>query len=103
MAIQWFELKRAIALRLYDLGIILYGASIRLLAWWQPKAAQWVAGRKAQQYPLIIHDNPTHTPRFWVHCASLGEAGLNMNGGKIGFNVSSTEKWLLPLVFEIRR
>lgn len=73
MAIQWFELKRAIALRLYDLGIILYGASIRLLAWWQPKAAQWVAGRKAQQYPLIIHDNPTHTPRFWVHCASLGE------------------------------
>jgi 3-deoxy-D-manno-octulosonic-acid transferase len=73
MAIQWFDLKRAISLRLYDLGIILYSALIHLSAWWQPKAAQWIAGRKAQQYPSISHDNPTHTPRFWVHCASLGE------------------------------
>lgn len=37
------------------------------------------------------------------HCASLGEAGLSINGGKIGFSVQSTEKWLLPLVFEIQR
>ncbi|MBK8471053.1 MAG: hypothetical protein IPL33_01930 [Sphingobacteriales bacterium] len=64
MAIQWFDLKRAISLRLYDLGIILYGALIHLSAWWQPKAAQWIAGRKAQQYPSIIHDNPAHAPHF---------------------------------------
>jgi hypothetical protein len=33
----------------------------------------------------------------------MGEAGLNINGGKIGFAVQSAEKWLLPLVFEIQR
>ncbi len=37
------------------------------------------------------------------HCANTTEAGLMVNGGSIQFNVQNDAKWLLPLVFEIKR
>ncbi|MBV6429011.1 MAG: hypothetical protein KIPDCIKN_03548 [Haliscomenobacter sp.] len=58
---------------------------------------------RLQQLPGSLAERVAALWQLEPHCASLGEAGLNMNGGKIGFNVSSTEKWLLPLVFEIQR
>lgn len=37
------------------------------------------------------------------HCAAASEANLHAEGGSLHFDVTNTEKWLLPLVFEIRR
>lgn len=37
------------------------------------------------------------------HCANASEAGLNVNGNIIQFNITNEAKWLLPLVFEIQR
>lgn len=56
-----------------------------------------------QQLPGSLAERVAALWQLEPHCASLGEAGLTVNGGKIGFNVSSSEKWLLPLIFEIRR
>jgi hypothetical protein len=58
---------------------------------------------RLQQLPGSLAERVAALWQLEPHCASLGEAGLNVNGGKIGFSVSSAEKWLLPLVFEIRR
>lgn len=58
---------------------------------------------RLQQLPGSLAERVAALWQMEPHCASMGEAGLSVNGGKIGFNVSSTEKWLLPLVFEIRR
>lgn len=49
---------------LYNIGIFLYGLSIQLAALFNPKAKQWIVGRKN------IHIKPTD---YWFHCASLGE------------------------------
>ena len=38
-----------------------------------------------------------------VRCATPAEAQLQVEGSRIRFNVSNSDKWLLPLVFEIRR
>lgn len=56
-----------------------------------------------QQLPGSLAERVAALWQLEPHCASLGEANLSVNGGKIGFSVSSAEKWLLPLVFEIRR
>lgn len=53
---------------LYQLFIYSYNAGIRLVAYWSPKAAQWVAGRKSFPY---LPNNTQQT--IWMHCASLGE------------------------------
>lgn len=37
------------------------------------------------------------------HCANTTDAGLIVSGGSIQFNVQNDAKWLLPLVFEIKR
>lgn len=37
------------------------------------------------------------------HCAAVNEAALVVNGNSIQFNVQNETKWLLPMVFEIRR
>ncbi len=38
-----------------------------------------------------------------TRCATPAEAQLRVEGSRILFNVSNSDKWLLPLVFEIRR
>jgi hypothetical protein len=58
---------------------------------------------RLQQLPGTLAERVAALWQVQPHCASLGEAGLNINGGKIGFAVQSAEKWLLPLVFEIQR
>jgi 3-deoxy-D-manno-octulosonic-acid transferase len=56
----------------YNILIHLYILAIRLAALWNPKARQWVAGRRNIFDNLqknIAHDQPL----AWFHCASLGE------------------------------
>ncbi len=58
---------------IYNLGIFLYGLFIRFAALFNPKAKQFVVGRKA----LFLHLKDTvvssQLPVVWFHCASLGE------------------------------
>ncbi|TAE56662.1 MAG: 3-deoxy-D-manno-octulosonic acid transferase, partial [Bacteroidetes bacterium] len=59
--------------QLYTLGIRLYGLALWLAAAFRPKARMWVQGRQDWRENLQ-KALPTHTaPRFWFHCASLGE------------------------------
>jgi len=62
---------------LYDFAIFLYTTLIRIAALFQPKAAQWVAGRRDlfDRIGEATASWKTGEPRFtvWVHCASLGE------------------------------
>ncbi len=56
----------------YTIGIRLYGFSIRLASPFNPKAKQWLLGRKKQAHAFEAwaQDN---TSCNWFHCASLGE------------------------------
>ncbi|HRO45114.1 glycosyltransferase N-terminal domain-containing protein [Agriterribacter sp.] len=60
----------------YNLFIALYGFAMKLASQWNPKAKQWVNGRKGlfeklqQTLENLPHDN---RPVIWMHCASLGE------------------------------
>jgi 3-deoxy-D-manno-octulosonic-acid transferase len=54
------------ALRLY--GLAIYVAAMA----GQQKAKLWVAGRKNQLLPHL-NESTKNSPRFWVHCSSLGE------------------------------
>lgn len=38
-----------------------------------------------------------------AHCAPMNQAGLKLLNGRIQFDVQDQNKWLLPMVFEIRR
>jgi len=62
---------------LYDFAIFLYTALIRMAAGFQPKAAQWVAGRRNlfERLSEATAAWKTGERRFtvWIHCASLGE------------------------------
>lgn len=60
---------------LYTLGIYLYSGFIRLAAFWNPKARQWINGRRAvwQQLADFRASGNRATPKIWIHCASLGE------------------------------
>jgi 3-deoxy-D-manno-octulosonic-acid transferase len=64
---------------LYNIAFLLasvaYEAGIRLLAPWNPKARQWVAGRRNWRQNLAsrISTTPGTGPWVWMHCASLGE------------------------------
>jgi 3-deoxy-D-manno-octulosonic-acid transferase len=53
---------------LYHLFIYSYAIGARLIAHWNPKARQWLTGRKI--FPSI-KNNQQKT--IWMHCASLGE------------------------------
>ncbi|MEM0997076.1 MAG: glycosyltransferase N-terminal domain-containing protein [Bacteroidota bacterium] len=57
---------------LYDLGIRLYGIGARILAYGQPKARQFVRGRRDWRAQLRKQVDPEHS-WVWFHCASLGE------------------------------
>jgi 3-deoxy-D-manno-octulosonic-acid transferase len=83
-----------LSLFLYNLFLLLYSGGIRLAALWNPKARQWVQGRRNWQLAVLglhkevrnpqpgvqrtepVSDSPlpTHnSPLIWMHCASLGE------------------------------
>jgi len=53
---------------LYHLFIYSYAVGARLISFWNPKATQWLSGRKV--FPSI-KNNQQKT--IWMHCASLGE------------------------------
>lgn len=55
---------------LYRLGIFFYGLAIRIAALFNPKAGQWVSGRKSLFKKL---ENTNVKNALWMHCASLGE------------------------------
>lgn len=52
----------------YRLFIYCYPIGVRLVAYWSPKASQWITGRK--NFPSLP-DNTQQT--IWMHCSSLGE------------------------------
>lgn len=56
----------------YNIFITLYSWAVRLVASWNPKAHEWVAGRKNWATTLSNQINQDH-PWIWVHCASAGE------------------------------
>lgn len=56
---------------LYTVGIYLYAGLIRLAALFNPKAAQWIKGRKNWENQLKNAGDITNC--IWFHCASLGE------------------------------
>lgn len=60
-------------LLLYNLFLKLYWLAANLLSFINPKAKQWVVGRKKllPQIQQILSTNSS--PTIWVHCASLGE------------------------------
>lgn len=61
---------------LYDAGIALYVAGLRLAATFHPKARKWVLGRAGWEDKLQQQIAEKFRPgkaRLWMHCASLGE------------------------------
>lgn len=58
---------------LYQIGIRLYGALIRLAALTNTKANLWVSGRKQLFNDLSEAFQGNTDPVHWFHCASLGE------------------------------
>lgn len=58
---------------IYQLAIRLYGLAIRIAAWFQPKAKQWVEGRKDIFIRLEKAFREETATIIWIHCASLGE------------------------------
>ncbi|OUJ74482.1 3-deoxy-D-manno-octulosonic acid transferase [Hymenobacter crusticola] len=60
-------------LAVYNIALRLYALLLRLVAPFNSKAAQWVAGRRG----LLAHIQGTvrneTAPLVWFHCASLGE------------------------------
>ncbi|MFN7117945.1 MAG: 3-deoxy-D-manno-octulosonic acid transferase [Saprospiraceae bacterium] len=61
---------------LYNIGIQAYTSGIKIAAFFNPKAKQWLAGRHRWQQRYRAdwqRINPERKPCVWVHCASLGE------------------------------
>lgn len=56
---------------LYTIGIHLYGLGIRIFSIFNPKAKEWIEGRKNWQNQL--KELQKSTSIIWFHCASLGE------------------------------
>ena len=57
---------------LYNLGIFFYRVAVHIAALFNPKAKQFVAGRKDWKKILQNKIDPKAT-YIWFHCASLGE------------------------------
>ena len=55
---------------LYNFGIYSYGLFIKLVSTFNPKAKEWINGRKDlfKKLPNVANENV-----YWFHCASLGE------------------------------
>lgn len=61
------------SLLLYNLFTIFYQWALQLAARWNPKAKNWVDGRKGWEQALLQFRQPDQRPLVWMHCASLGE------------------------------
>lgn len=57
---------------IYNLGILLYHAGIRIASLFDRKARLWIRGRKGWKGSLQKGIDPD-TEYIWFHCASLGE------------------------------
>ncbi|MEL6731779.1 MAG: glycosyltransferase N-terminal domain-containing protein, partial [Bacteroidota bacterium] len=57
---------------LYNVGIHLYGLTIRLITPFSPKAKSWITGRKNWKSEIQMISQ-WEEPVIWFHCASLGE------------------------------
>ncbi len=57
---------------IYNLFISLYKLGIRIASLWNPKAAEWIKGRKNLFAELQTAIGPQDQV-IWVHCASAGE------------------------------
>jgi 3-deoxy-D-manno-octulosonic-acid transferase len=57
----------------YNLFLFLYSAGIRVAALWNPKAQQWLDGRKGIFAAINNKQLTTNQKLVWMHCASLGE------------------------------
>lgn len=57
---------------LYDIGLGLYHAGIRMAAPFSPKAKAWVEGRKGTWWRLAAKRDALRGC-LWMHCASVGE------------------------------
>jgi 3-deoxy-D-manno-octulosonic-acid transferase len=57
----------------YNLFLFLYSAGIRAAALWNPKAQQWLDGRKGIFAAINNKQLTTNQKLVWMHCASLGE------------------------------
>ena len=58
---------------LYDIFLVLYSLGIRVTSIWNPKARQWLSGRKQR---IVTASETLYKPKervIWMHCASLGE------------------------------
>ncbi|MEX1000567.1 MAG: glycosyltransferase N-terminal domain-containing protein [Crocinitomicaceae bacterium] len=78
----------------YSLGVFLYTAAVKCVAWWNPKAKKWVAGRR-QVWEDIAEFQP-QSKVYWFHCASLGEFE---QGRPIMEKLKSTEDCQLVVTF----
>jgi 3-deoxy-D-manno-octulosonic-acid transferase len=58
---------------LYRIFLFLYQTGILVASWWNPKARDWVKGRKNWKKQLIAATTLAGKQRIWMHCASLGE------------------------------
>ena len=58
---------------LYSVFIIFYLALIRLASLWNPKARQWINGRKNILSTVRRDFQKQRFPIIWMHCSSLGE------------------------------
>ena len=56
--------------KLYNLGVRFIGLFMRLASLFNPKAKQWVVGRKGLSAQFI---DTKGKEVIWFHCASLGE------------------------------
>ncbi|MBN1926091.1 MAG: 3-deoxy-D-manno-octulosonic acid transferase [Prolixibacteraceae bacterium] len=57
---------------IYNLGILLFYAAVKLAAFRNKKARLWINGRKKLFEKIEIEKNPKEKT-IWFHCASLGE------------------------------
>ena len=57
---------------IYDLGLVIYGMSIRIASIFNDKARLWLKGRKNLFANILKQVNPQEKIA-WFHCASLGE------------------------------
>ncbi len=58
---------------LYSIGIYIYTALIKVAAFFVPKAALFIQGRKHWQSKLRKAVLASNLPIIWMHCSSLGE------------------------------
>ncbi len=58
---------------LYLLGVRAYGFAIRVATLFNPKAKEWIIGRRGWQRNLSEKFEEKLEKRIWFHCSSLGE------------------------------